>query len=243
MQDCNATCGGLLSTSRFARVRPLAPWLLRDALRALLVVLLAAVSAYYLTRWAIANRMPVALAWTLPVVFDASALLGLIVARRPADARARKTALWFAGSSAAASAVGNGAMHAVDFGELHVSLWTVVVTGAVYPVMLALAYHVAGGMAQRPAAAKDPAKAEEPTDPSLWLAMVLALANMAALSSAPKPRQAPNRKTSGRTEEQREADRERQALRRARLEAHKAGDHSTCDPRRCADAPRVRVAS
>lgn len=41
-----------------------------------------------------------------------------------------------------------------------------------------------------------------------------------------------------RTEAQRKAAAERQA----RSRRHKAGDHTTCDPRRCPDAPRVRAA-
>lgn len=40
-----------------------------------------------------------------------------------------------------------------------------------------------------------------------------------------------------------EAQKKAAAERTARSRRHKAGDHTTCDPRRCADAPRVRVAS
>lgn len=39
-----------------------------------------------------------------------------------------------------------------------------------------------------------------------------------------------------------EAERKAAAERQARSRRHKAGDHTTCDPRRCPDAPRVRAA-
>lgn len=137
--------------TRWAAARPLGPWLLRDALRVLLVVLLAAVSAWYLTRWALQNQFPVGLAWTLPVLLDASALLGIVVAQHPRDDRSRRKAVRFAWFAALLSAAGNGAMHAVDFGALQVNLWTVVATGALYPLFLAVGYDVANGMAARPA--------------------------------------------------------------------------------------------
>ncbi|RZT87404.1 hypothetical protein EV383_4327 [Pseudonocardia sediminis] len=148
--------------ARLLALRPSGPWLLRDALRVVLVVLLAAVSAWYLTRWGLANRIPVGLAWTLPVLADASALLGIVVAKHPRDESCRRKATRFAWASAGLSAVGNGAMHAVDFQAVEVSIWTVVLTGALYPLFLAWGYDVAGGMAARPGGVSVPQDVETP---------------------------------------------------------------------------------
>lgn len=136
------------------RLRQIAPWIARDILRVVLVALLAAVSAYYLFRWAVANQIPPQLAWTLPVLADASALLGIVVAKYPRDERCRRKAVRFAWTAALVSSAGNAAMHAVDFQALQPGLFTVVVTGALYPVFLAWGVDVAGGMALRPAPVK-----------------------------------------------------------------------------------------
>jgi hypothetical protein len=184
------------------RIRALGPWLLRDALRVTLVLLLAAVSAYYLTRWAVHNRIPIALAWTLPIMFDCSALLGIVVARYPRDDQSQRKAIWFAWTAAGLSAVGNGAMHAVDFGAVHVTLWTVVATGAVYPLMLAAGYDVAGGMQARPGRKLSTARApKRETRPQ-------------AAELVPRPTVVPDGESP--QEKQRRQARDRQARRRAR---------------------------
>jgi hypothetical protein len=151
----------LMLSRVLAYVGPNGPWLLRDGLRAALVVILGAVSSYYLTRWALANAWPTPLAWALPVALDLAALLGIVIVRHAASDDARKAALRLAWGAGGLSVLGNSAMHALDFGAIHVTLWTVIATLPVVPAMIVWGWHVAGGMVQRPSAiaARKPAKA------------------------------------------------------------------------------------
>jgi len=73
----------------FARIREFDDWRQVSTLRAVVPVILAAVSAYYLTRWAEANAMPWALAWTLPAALDVTAFMAVTVARRAAGGQNR----------------------------------------------------------------------------------------------------------------------------------------------------------
>lgn len=145
------------------RLRLDGPWLLRDTIRVVLTITLAAVSAVYLTRWALLNHFPVALSWSVPLAVDAAALLAIVVHTHPRDDRARRSSLKLAWGAGGLSVAGNALMHAHDFGLLEPTVWSVMASGAVIPLMLVWSYHVASGMAPRPtdrAAAADARRAQ-----------------------------------------------------------------------------------
>jgi len=140
----------------FARIREFDDWRQVSTLRAVVPVILAAVSAYYLTRWAEANAMPWALAWTLPAALDVTAFMAVTVARRAADRAAKRKASALAWLCVILSVAGNIGSHTLDFSAhattplLQVSIWTIGATSMVYPLMLIAGHVVAGGMSARP---------------------------------------------------------------------------------------------
>lgn len=162
-------------------------WAQVSVLRVVLAVILAAVSGYYLTRWAHANRMPWVLAWTLPLALDVTAYKAVTVARRAVDEPARRLALLLVWGCVLVSVAGNGAMHAVDFGALAPNLATVVATGMVFPVALVAGHIVTGGMTTRPRPPVDDPDAARAALGALYTALGVATAPRRARPRRPAP--------------------------------------------------------
>lgn len=125
-------------------------------LRVVVPLILAAVSFYYLTRWASANDMPWFLAWTLPAALDVTAYKAVTVARHAANKTAQRKASALAWICVVLSVAGNIGSHALEARGpdgaplLEVSIWTIAATSMVYPLMLVAGHNVAGGMSARP---------------------------------------------------------------------------------------------
>jgi hypothetical protein len=144
------------------RLRAFDDWRQVFTLRVIVPLILAAVSAYYLTRWAHANAMPWGLAWTLPAALDVTAYKAVTVAKHPINKAAKLKASALAWLCVALSAAGNIGSHALEVKPpeggtplLVVNMWTIAATSMVYPLMLIAGHIVAGGMKPRPRTAAE----------------------------------------------------------------------------------------
>lgn len=139
-----------------AGLREFDDWRQVLTLRIVVPLILAVVSSYYLFRWAHANAMPIALAWTLPAALDVTAYKAVMVARHARDTWARLKASALAWLCVVLSVAGNIGAHALEARDpagrplLEVSMWTISATAAVYPLMLVCGHIVSGGMTRRP---------------------------------------------------------------------------------------------
>jgi hypothetical protein len=130
-------------------------------------VTVLAVSAYYLHKLAVAVKMPVQLAWTLPVALDVDAAFGTVcwmIAED--DGEARRFGRGFALSCLFGTLVGNGLAHLLDFHVIVVDPWLAVGTGAVYPVLLFAIVHLVLLLRREQSAAEQLVENASPINPA-----------------------------------------------------------------------------
>jgi hypothetical protein len=125
-------------------------WRQSAGIGAVLFVILAGVSAYYLVRWGHENGMPGIVAWALPAALDLTGYRAVLVAKRAGNAEDRSKAMTLVWWAVGLSMLGNIGSHALDAGMLRPNFWTMAATVSVIPLMAIWGHVVGGRIGPRP---------------------------------------------------------------------------------------------